>query len=603
MAHKLVLFLVLGLVLSLSLVAAQTALPFQGSAASPRVIPLSGLLKDWGGRPLNGVMGVKISIYLEQEGGQALWSETLNASVEEGQYTVLLGAVSGNVPLELFTSAGPRWLGVEPLLPGERERPRILIGAVPYAVNAETLGGMRPDQFVQLADLQRLQQSTVGAMPISSPFKVPDEGTVFAAVGDTGHLVKFTDDIGGTSKSLVKEDSNGIFVQNGGIGIGTAAGPLSPLKLEIASTITAVSTDKTFVKISPVLSPAAPVGNGTFYNFDFPTTFSNQTITSGASGFGFHGINARFDVQSQFSGPIYLRAFYENSLIHNTASGGITQYNGFDSQGPEILSGSTVNILDLSHFYARNAVKSSGTITNQYGMLVRNLTAGTNNWAVYTEGATKSYFGGNVGIGDANPTQALVVNGTAKATTFEGSGASLTNIPSAAIADGAISDADINASAGIAATKILGTAATLPASNVFTGNNAFTGTNTVTGDIMLGSTSARTRGIVYLAGCETCTALTAADDQPNFFYNMVGPMTITELVCFADGATQPQIQILRDDGSAVNVLPSNLTCNGTHRTDVVFDESVLAASQKLNFDVMVPDGAKRITLAIKTRVN
>ena len=44
-----------------------------------------------------------------------------------------------------------------------------------------------------------------------------------------------------------------------------------------------------------------------------------------------------------------------------------------------------------------------------YGLYVEDSTAATNNWAVYTAGTTKSYFGGNVGIGTTGPQSALHV--------------------------------------------------------------------------------------------------------------------------------------------------------------------------------------------------
>ena len=82
--------------------------------AVPRVIQFSGVLNDSAGQPLTGVQGVAFALYREQQGGAPLWIESQNVAADEyGRFAALLGAMtSGGVPVELFSSGEPRWLGV-----------------------------------------------------------------------------------------------------------------------------------------------------------------------------------------------------------------------------------------------------------------------------------------------------------------------------------------------------------------------------------------------------------------------------------------------------------------------------------------------------------
>src|SRR5713226_10354208 len=97
--------------------------------AVPRLIKLAGTLKDAQGKPLSNTVGLTFAIYKDQEGGAPLWLETQNAQLDEqGHYSVLLGATkSEGLPLELFISGEPRWLGIHVQLPGEVEGPRVLL--------------------------------------------------------------------------------------------------------------------------------------------------------------------------------------------------------------------------------------------------------------------------------------------------------------------------------------------------------------------------------------------------------------------------------------------------------------------------------------------
>src|SRR6266446_10005844 len=169
----------------------------------PRLVKFAGTLKDEQGKLRTGVVGVTFAIYKEQEGGAALWVETQNVELDEqGRYTVLLGATkSEGLPLELFTTGEPRWLGVQVNLPKEVEQSRVLLVSVPYALkaaDAESLGG-KPASSYALAS------------PASGGGGV---GTVFPTTGAIGAAAIGG---GGTQNFVAKFDATGANVVNSSI--------------------------------------------------------------------------------------------------------------------------------------------------------------------------------------------------------------------------------------------------------------------------------------------------------------------------------------------------------------------------------------------------
>lgn len=112
------------------------------------------------------------------------------------------------------------------------------------------------------------------------------------------------------------------------------------------------------------------------------------------------------------------------------------------------------------------------------------------------------------------------------------------------------------------------------------------------------ATGVITRSITYIAGCDNCVALVAADDQLTFFRNNIAPMTITEGWCESDTGS-PVINLQRDDGTPANVFSSDCTCT-TGGTICTIDtaEDNLAVGDKLDF-VLVTAAGNRVTVNLK----
>ena len=113
MKRCLILLLVAVYLPLVQLTVAQT--PTETASALPRLVRLSGTVKDLNGSPLNGVVGITFALYSEQTGGAALWLETQNVTADiNGHYTALLGSSKPDgLPTDVFTSEQARWVGVQ----------------------------------------------------------------------------------------------------------------------------------------------------------------------------------------------------------------------------------------------------------------------------------------------------------------------------------------------------------------------------------------------------------------------------------------------------------------------------------------------------------
>jgi hypothetical protein len=143
----------------------------------PHLVKFSGVLKSVSAGPHSGVMAVRFTIYGDSTGGTPLWQEVQNTQFDDqGHYEVMLGATGNEgIPMELFTSGEPRWLGVQALLPGEEEQPRVLLVSVPYALRAEdaaTLGGLPASAFAKASS---------GSPVLTVPGTEPTSGNTPAA--------------------------------------------------------------------------------------------------------------------------------------------------------------------------------------------------------------------------------------------------------------------------------------------------------------------------------------------------------------------------------------------------------------------------------------
>jgi hypothetical protein len=199
----------------------------------PRLVQFNGTLKDVAARPVAGVVSVSFSIYAEQDGGTALWSETQNVLADvSGHYNVLLGSATTNgVPAELFGTGQSRWLGIT--VARQPEMARVLMASVPYALkaaDADTLGGLPASEYVTTRSLASKQATGPLVAGNTTIIEASSASTSAASQDATQTATPFATPSGsGTTNFIPKWTSssalgNSVMFQSGSnIGIGTTS--------------------------------------------------------------------------------------------------------------------------------------------------------------------------------------------------------------------------------------------------------------------------------------------------------------------------------------------------------------------------------------------
>ncbi len=272
----------------------------------PRLIKFSGVAKDASGAPRTGSLGLTFSIYQEQEGGATLWMETQNVELDgEGHYSVLLGSTqSEGVPLDLFASGDPRWLGVKVELPGEGEQARILLVSVPYALkasDADTLGGKPASAYALAPTEASATTATTSATSTtaSTTSTTTTKGKKPASAGTEtmGYIPMFIDTSGDLGNSVIQQVGSEIGIGeapaqtldvNGGIrgtGLATGIRNTSPDAINTNALFLNGSNAMGVIGTSnAVFAPGVLFTKVSFYAGNGTVTSERMTI-NGANGF------------------------------------------------------------------------------------------------------------------------------------------------------------------------------------------------------------------------------------------------------------------------------------------------------------------------------
>jgi hypothetical protein len=199
----------------------------------PRLIWFNSTFRPADNLPVAPVENITVAVYREREGGDAIWQETQNVATDAvGRYSLLIGSTfADGMPLALFTSGEPCWIGITVNRPGEVEQPRVHQASVPYALkaaDAETLGGLPASAYLRAPAAEHAgvvveRESSGAAMPTD-----PDV-TMDAVVqpGTTNFLAKY---VNGADVGI-----SAVYEAGGAVGIGTTT-PFDAMHVRFTNT-------------------------------------------------------------------------------------------------------------------------------------------------------------------------------------------------------------------------------------------------------------------------------------------------------------------------------------------------------------------------------
>lgn len=241
--------------------------------------------------------------------------------------------------------------------------------------------------------------------------EAPSDGSQYARQDGDWEEINVVSDVGGLTTTGLTTANMLRVKSGGGIEERTPAQVLSDIGAVGTASLSAAPTaaeplkadGSGGIRFAAKLSVgSAPTADDTLFNAKRALTGvvnshgyrDESTHTPGAGSVGYCAFDSEYSMAGGTSYDHY--ASFQNRPAFS-GSGTITKHRGFWSLPTHTGTGT---ITSLQHFHVGNVTPSGGgAITTQYGLYVEELTGGATDYAVFTAGATPSYFGGLVQAG------------------------------------------------------------------------------------------------------------------------------------------------------------------------------------------------------------
>jgi hypothetical protein len=285
------------------------------------------------------------------------------------------------------------------------------------ATNATTTNATSTNFFATTASTTNLFATranigvlSIGSLNLTSPLSVSSGGTGWASLA-AGYIP-----FGNGSSALATSSSLFWDNSNSRLGIGTSP----TYKLDIATAVAddhgvniAVTSPSGINEGMRSLVTGAATANTALYAYATGATTNYglriPVMTAGANNWAIY-VDAA--AKSYFNGNISIgsqAAAYKldvQTTVANDRAGSFENTAVTGANYGALASATGVGATFNTGLYGY----ATGATTN-YGLRIPVITAGANNWAIFADAAAKSYFAGNIGIGQTSPTYNLDVTG------------------------------------------------------------------------------------------------------------------------------------------------------------------------------------------------